>query len=63
MSEQKLLFKLKEASALLGVSTASLRRAIQRGLIKPVRAFRHVLISRAELERFIDSTTSGKGGL
>lgn len=63
MSENKLAYKLKEAAALLGVSTTSLRRAIQRGLIKPMRAFRHVLISGAELQRFIDNTTSGKGDL
>lgn len=61
MNEKKsgrLAYKLNEAAALLGVSVITLRRAIQRGLIKPSRAFRHVIISAEELERFL-RTTSG----
>lgn len=45
--------KLKAAAQYLGVSPVSVRRAIQRGLIKPVRAFRHYLIPIAELDRFL----------
>lgn len=52
-----LAYKLKDAAALLGVSTISMRRAIQRGLIRPSRAFRHVLISVDELNRFLKSTS------
>ncbi len=51
-------YKLKEAATLLGVSTVSLRRAISRGLIKPSRAFRHVIIASEELDRFLRSTSS-----
>lgn len=51
-------YKLKDAAALLGVSTVSMRRAIQRGLIRPSRAFRHVLISADELNRFLKSTSA-----
>jgi len=58
-SANRLAFKLSEASAILGVSTVSLRRAIDRGLIKPSRAFRHILIPAAELQRFLDATTTG----
>lgn len=46
-------FKLKEAADIIGVSTKSLRRAIARGLIKPNRVFRHLLIPAAELDRFV----------
>lgn len=52
-----LAYKLKDAATLLGVSTVSMRRAIQRGLIRPSRAFRHVLISADELNRFLKSTS------
>ena len=52
-----LSYKLKDAAALLGVSTISVRRAIQRGLIRPSRAFRHIIISADELSRFLKSTS------
>ncbi|HYR22307.1 MAG TPA: helix-turn-helix domain-containing protein [Chthoniobacterales bacterium] len=46
--------KLKDAAQYLGgVSTITVRRLIKRGLIKPNRALRHVLIPVAELDRFI----------
>jgi excisionase family DNA binding protein len=50
-------YKLKEAASQLGVSVISLRRAIDRGLIRPSRAFRHVIISAEELDRFLRSTS------
>jgi predicted site-specific integrase-resolvase len=47
--------KLKDAADYLGgVSTTTLRRLIKRGLIKPNRALRHVLIPVVELDRFIN---------
>lgn len=49
----RIAYRLDEAAKLLGISTISIRRAIKRGLIRPSRAFRTPLISRAELERFI----------
>lgn len=55
----KLAFKIKEAADLIGVSVVSLRRAIDRGLIRPSRAFRHIIISADELQRFLDTTTAG----
>jgi excisionase family DNA binding protein len=46
--------KIKDAAAYLGgVSTITVRRLIKRGLIKPNRALRHLLIPIAELERFL----------
>jgi excisionase family DNA binding protein len=59
-TQGRLAYKLNEASALLGVSVITIRRAIQRGLIKPSRAFRHVLIPATELQSFLDKT-SGTG--
>jgi excisionase family DNA binding protein len=59
----RLAYKLNEASALLGVSVITIRRAIDRGLIKPSRAFRHVLIPATELQSFLDKTSgTGKEG-
>jgi excisionase family DNA binding protein len=45
--------KVSQAASYLGVSTISIRRLITRGLIKPNRALRHLLIPVAELERFL----------
>jgi excisionase family DNA binding protein len=50
---EKFAFTLKEAAGLVGVSTTSLRRAIVRGQLTPCRKFRHILITRQELERFL----------
>jgi hypothetical protein len=46
--------KIKEAAEYLGgISTISVRRLIKRGLIKPNRALRHLLIPILELDRFL----------
>jgi excisionase family DNA binding protein len=46
--------KIKDAAEYLGgVSTITVRRLIKRGLIKPNRALRHLLIPIAELDRFV----------
>ncbi|HEV3098164.1 MAG TPA: helix-turn-helix domain-containing protein [Candidatus Udaeobacter sp.] len=51
--------KLKDAADYLGgVSTITVRRLIKRGLIKPNRALRHVLIPIAELDRFLNGVRS-----
>ncbi len=52
----RLTYKIAEAAQLLGVSQITIRRAIARGLIKPIRAFRTPLISAVELERFVASS-------
>jgi hypothetical protein len=48
--------KLKDACEYLGgISGSSVRRLIGRGLLKPNRSLRHILIPIAELDRFINS--------
>ena len=50
--------KLPAAAQYLGgVSEITVRRAIERGLIKPCRAFRHLLIPVSELDRFLAEST------
>jgi excisionase family DNA binding protein len=47
--------KLKGAAKYLGgVSEITVRRLIERGLIKPNRSLRHLLIPISELDRFIE---------
>jgi len=46
--------KLRQSCQYLGgISEITLRRLIRRGLIKPNRAIRHILIPLAELDRFL----------
>jgi hypothetical protein len=46
--------KLRDAAEYLGgISTISLRRLIARGLIRPNRTLRHLLIEISELDRFL----------
>jgi excisionase family DNA binding protein len=46
--------KLKPAAKYLGVSTITVRRLINRGLIKPNRSLRHLLLPISELARFLE---------
>ena len=52
---QPAAYKLKPAATYLSISELSLRRLVGRGLIKPNRALRHLIFSRAELDRFLAS--------
>jgi hypothetical protein len=46
--------KLKPAAAYLGgLSVPTMHRLIQRGLLKPCRATRHLLFPKKELDRFL----------
>jgi Helix-turn-helix domain len=52
-------FKLEQARHFLGgLSMPTLRRLISRGLLRPVRALRHLTISREELSRYLRENTS-----
>jgi hypothetical protein len=47
-------FKIKAACQYCGgISTVTMRRLIEKGLIRPNRQLRHIIISRAELDRFL----------
>jgi excisionase family DNA binding protein len=43
---------------MLGVSEKTVRRLTSRGLLRPSRALRHLLIPKKEIERFLEQTTS-----
>jgi len=49
----RLAVKISEAASLLGVSTSTVRRLIERGELKVVRCLRHPLIPLSELARLI----------
>jgi excisionase family DNA binding protein len=49
----KPLKSVEEASWLLGISPWTVRSYIRKGMLKPVRLGRRVLVEEAELERFV----------
>jgi hypothetical protein len=49
----RISYKINEAAQICGVSPITIRRAIERGLLKPSRAFRHPLIPADQLQRLI----------
>jgi excisionase family DNA binding protein len=50
-------FKIKEAAIYLGVSVMQVRRYIRRGLISRLPGIRHVVITKAECDRFLREQT------
>jgi hypothetical protein len=52
-------FKLDDACQILGgLSKPSVYRLIERGLLRPNRALRHIIFSREELMRFLRENTA-----
>lgn len=56
ISGKRLAYKINECADLTGLSQASIRRAIKRGLLKPCRAFRHPLIPAEQLRRLVEGS-------
>jgi len=52
----RLAYSVQETAQMLGVCDKSVRRLILRGLIRPSRALRHLLIPKDELARFLRET-------
>lgn len=53
----RMAYSIREAAEMLGVSEKSVRRLIDRRLLRPSRALRHLLIPKKEIERFLEETT------
>lgn len=49
----RLAYTTRQTAEILGVSYVSIHRLVKRGLLRPNRALRHKLFSRAEIERFL----------
>jgi excisionase family DNA binding protein len=52
----RLACSIQETARVLGVCDKSIRRLILRGLIRPSRALRHLLIPKTEIDRFLRDT-------
>ena len=47
------LFKLKDAAAYLGVGPMTVRRLVLKGRLRRHPAFRHVLVTKTSLDKFL----------
>ena len=57
LSNERLAYSRLETAKLLGVSPITIDRLAKRGLLRPSRATRRPLYSKAEIQRFLDDTT------
>jgi excisionase family DNA binding protein len=55
---QKMAYSIEEVAALLGVSRGHLRNENARGKLRFTRSGRRVLISRTELDRYLNTQPS-----
>ena len=53
----RLAFSVRETARILGVSEKTVRRLVNRKLLRASRALRHLLIPAKEIQRFLDETT------
>jgi excisionase family DNA binding protein len=53
----RMAFSVRETAKILGVSDKTVRRLIDRKLLRASRALRHLLIPKKEIERFLQETS------
>jgi excisionase family DNA binding protein len=54
---EKLAHTVPETAEILGISTRSVHRLLNRGLLRASKALRKILIPRTEIEKFLRDTT------
>jgi excisionase family DNA binding protein len=54
---ERVSFQLPQAADYLSLSISTIRRLIKRGLIYPLPGIRHIVITRAECDRFLSAQT------
>jgi len=57
---ERMAFSLRETAGLLGVSYISIVRLVKRGLLRPSNALRNKLVSRDEIQRFLNETQANR---
>ena len=53
----RMAFSIQETAQLLGISDKTVRRLLDRKLLRASRAIRHLLIPKKEIERFLQETS------
>ena len=53
----RMAFSVQETAQILGISDKTVRRLLDRKLLRASRAIRHLLIPKKEIERFLQETS------
>jgi len=59
LEQEKYLFSVSKVAEMFSISEKSVYRLLQRGLLESSSAFRHRLITRASIEKFLSTTSHG----
>ena len=57
LEQEKLLYPVSKVAEMFSVSKKSIHRLLQRGLLQSSGAFRHRMITRASIEKFMSNVT------
>ena len=56
---ERMFYSVSEVAVMFNISSKSVYRLLDRGLLKSSNALRHKRISRASIEEFVAATTGG----
>jgi len=59
LGQETLLFPVSRVAGMFNVSKKSVHRLLKRGLLQSSSAFRHKMITRASIEKFMSTTSNG----
>jgi len=59
LGHDTLLYPVSKVAEMFSVSKKSVHRLLKRGLLQSSSAFRHKMVTRASIEKFMSSTSNG----
>jgi hypothetical protein len=59
LGQDALLYPVSKVAEMFSVSRKSVHRLLQRGLLESSSAFRHKMITRTSIEKFMSTTSNG----
>jgi hypothetical protein len=59
LGQETLLYPVSRVAGMFNVSNKSVHRLLKRGLLQSSSAFRHKMITRASIEKFMSTTSNG----
>jgi len=59
LGQDKLLYPVSKVADMFSISEKSVYRLLQRGLLQSSGAFRHRMITRTSIEKFMSTTSNG----
>jgi hypothetical protein len=59
LGQDTLLYPVSKVAEMFSISRKSVHRPLKRGLLESSSAFRHKMITRSSIEKFLSSTSNG----